>query len=251
MNWRTLCLAVLASLALQAQAEIRLATGITPALNIFNRVKPAFEKATGIKLWLRDARSAEAWGLLDKGEADAAAGGLTWEDWKASIKAKKLRMPSEEEITRIQIGTDTIQVLTTADVLLLTLSKEDLAGIFTGKVKSWKEIGGPDAPIFVLLDPDQAATNDTFRSQIMDGQAFGKFTWGFPKGVTVVQALENSTFAICFAPKAAQEAIQVNSPVTPNITRPIFLVTKGKPSAPVQKLLDWLKTPEAKALIVE
>jgi phosphate transport system substrate-binding protein len=251
MKWGRICIIALASLGLQAQTELRVAVGITPAQNIFNRIVGPFEKATGIKLVLKDARSPEAWRLLDAGEVDAASGGLTWEDWVKSIQAKNLRVPAEEETSRIQIGTDQIQVLTSPDILLLDLDREELRDVFSGKITNWKTLGAGDNPITVLLDPTQIATNDTFRGQILDGRPFAPAPWTFPAGTTLLQAVAQTPHAIGFAPKAAQESLKVNSPMTPAITRPILLLIKGKkPSLPVKKLLAFLESAEGRKLTV-
>jgi phosphate transport system substrate-binding protein len=251
MNWGRICILAITTLGLHAQTELRVAVGVTPAQNIFNRIVGPFEKATGIKLILKDARSPEAWCQLDAGEADAASGGLTWEDWLKSIKAKNLRVPSDEEVTRFQIGTDKIQVLTSLDILLLELDREELRDIFSGKITNWKTLGAGDKPLTVLLDPTQIATNDTFRGQILEGQPFAPAPWTFPAGTTLLQAVAQTPHAIGFAPKAAQESLQVNSPMTPDITRPILLLIKGKkPSEPVKKLLAYLESKEGKKLTV-
>lgn len=250
MNRGRICIIAFAAICLRAQ-DLVLAVGITPAQNIFNRIQGPFEKATGIHLVLKDARSPEAWRLLDAGQVEAASGGLTWEDWVASIKAKNLRVPAEEEITRFQIGIDQIQVVTSPDVLLLELGREELQGIFSGKTTNWKQVGGDDAPIVLLLDPTQIATNDTFRGQILGGAPFGPSKWTFPAGVKLLQAVAATPHSIGFAPKASQESLKVNSPVTPAITRPVLLVIKGKkPSASLRRLLDYLESPEGRQLTV-
>jgi phosphate transport system substrate-binding protein len=250
VRFRHLAILLLAT-ALWAGGDLRLAVGITPAQNIFNRIREPFERATGIHLVLVDARSPEAWRLLAGGEVEAASAGLTQEAWLAAIKAKGLVAPAEDAVSWRQIGEDQIQVLTHSGVLVLQLSREDLQGLFTGRVKDWKEVGGDPGPVTVLLDPQQIATNDTFRSQILDGKPFGPTTWTAAAGASMVGAVAATPLSIGFAPKASQESLKVNSPVTPPITRPILLLFKGKtPGANLAKLLAFLESPEGKALIV-
>jgi len=251
MQWGRFCIIAFTALSLRGQAEFRIAVGITPAQNIFNRIAAPFEKATGLKLVFKDARSPEAWRLLDEGLVEAASGGLTWEDWLKSIRAKNLRIPQEEEITRFQIGTDQIQVITSPDVLLLELDRSQLQGLFSGRITNWKAVGGDDAPVTVMLDPSQIATNDTFRGQILDGQPFVETTWSAPAGTSLLGAVSAASHAIGFAPKASQESVKVNSPVTPAVTRPILLLIKGKkPTDNVKRLLAYLDSAEGKKLII-
>lgn len=252
MRGRTVALALLLGIALSAQGVLRIATGITPAQNIFNRIQPTFEKATRLKLTLVDARSPAAWDLLDKGQVEAAAGGLTWEDWLKSIKDKGLRVPAEAEVQRFQIGTDLIQVLTHGGTVVMTLDKDQLTGIFSGKIRNWKEVGGDDAPIQVILDANQIATNDAFRGKILGGTAFREDTLPVPKGQTVLQAVESTPRSVGFAPKASIQCLTANSPITPDVSRPILLLIKGQTPTPgVQKLLDFLASPQGQKLIVK
>ena len=247
----TLSLSLLFSLSLAAQAELKLAIGITPAQNVFNKIQAPFEKASGIKLRLTDARSPAAWALLDQEQVEGAAAGLTWQDWKQSIAAKGLRMPLDAEVTLIQIGSDQIQVITHSGTLLLELSKEQLQAIFSGRVRNWKSLGGDDAPIVVLLDPAQIATNDTFRGQILGQAPFGPSQWTAAPGVSLLQAVADTPNAIGFAPKASQESLKVNSPITPEVSRPILLLIKGhQPSASMKRLLAFIQGAQGKQLIV-
>jgi len=81
---------------------------------------------------------------------------------------------------------------------------------------------------------------------------FNRIQGPFEKATGIKLVLVATTpHALGFAPKAPQVSLKVNSPVTPAITRPVLLLIKGaKPTAKVQKLLDYLDTPEARKLTV-
>ena len=251
MDWWRIALSGLAALSLQAQPVLRLATGITPAQDIFSRVQASFELASGIRLVLDDARGPEAWQKLDAGTVDAAAAGMSWEDWQGTLRAKGLRLPKPGQVTAVQVGTDQIQVLTSMDILFLDLGKEDLQAIFTGKVGNWKRLGGPDAPITLLIHPAQEATNAQFAARILDGQPLAPGTWTAPLATTMEEAVASTPHAIGFAPQAAQSSVRVNSPLGPEMSRPITLIYKGaKPSKAVRKLLDFLSSDTGRSLVV-
>lgn len=244
-------LSLLLCSSLAAQTEVRIATGITPSLNIFQRIQAAFEKSSGLKLVLVDARSPAAWDLLDKGQVEAAAAGLTWEEWVRSMKDQGLRLPEEGETRRIQIGSDKIQVLMHLDIMTLQLEKAELAGIFTGKIQNWKELNIADAPIKVVIDPNQDATNDLFRSRMLDGAAFRSDALLVPPGHSLLQTIETTPLAVGFGPMATIRSLKINSPITPNVPRPILLLIKGpKPTPGIKKLLDFLDSRAARALVV-
>lgn len=48
------------------------------------------------------------------------------------------------------------------------ISKEDLIKVFTGKVKNWKEVGGPDLQVQLINRPSSSGTRATFHSFALD-----------------------------------------------------------------------------------
>lgn len=51
------------------------------------------------------------------------------------------------------------------------LSKEDLIKVFTGKVKNWKDVGGPELEIVLVSRPSTSGTRALFEKYALDGQA--------------------------------------------------------------------------------
>lgn len=58
------------------------------------------------------------------------------------------------------------------DVPLASLSQEQLQGIFsTGTITNWKQIGGPDQPLVVVLPPPTSDLRSAFREEVLGGTA--------------------------------------------------------------------------------
>ncbi|WP_054696526.1 substrate-binding domain-containing protein [Geotalea toluenoxydans] len=53
----------------------------------------------------------------------------------------------KEKLSSTTIGYDAVTVFVHKNNPIKNLSKEQLKGIFTGKIKNWKEVGGKNAPI--------------------------------------------------------------------------------------------------------
>jgi phosphate transport system substrate-binding protein len=49
------------------------------------------------------------------------------------------------------------------------LTTEQLVGIFTGKTKNWKEVGGPDEEILLVTRPSSSGTRAIFKKWALDG----------------------------------------------------------------------------------
>jgi phosphate transport system substrate-binding protein len=61
-----------------------------------------------------------------------------------------------------KIALDVIVVIAHKDVPLDNLTKDQVFNIFTGKVKNWKEVGGPDQAIVVVVRDEASGTREMF-----------------------------------------------------------------------------------------
>jgi len=61
-----------------------------------------------------------------------------------------------------KIAFDVIVVVVHPSVAIRNLSGSDLKRIFTGKVENWKEVGGPDLPIVVVVRDQASGTREMF-----------------------------------------------------------------------------------------
>lgn len=55
------------------------------------------------------------------------------------------------------------------DIGVNNLTKQQLIGIFTGKIKNWKEVGGKDLKIVVINRAEGSGTRAVFEKQALDG----------------------------------------------------------------------------------
>ena len=171
------------------------------------------------------------------------------------------------------IGYDAVAVFVNKDNPVNDLSKEQLKGIFTGKIKNWKEVGGKDAPIAVNTEIQGAkrATMEIFNELVMDKAPYGA---GFkeidlPKDQIVEVArspngIGTPSFGLLAAVpadvRAKVKAISVDG-VAPThediqsgaylISRPLNLATLGPPKGDVKKFVDFMLSPPGQAFVAK
>ncbi|MBA4374412.1 MAG: phosphate ABC transporter substrate-binding protein, partial [Thermodesulfovibrio sp.] len=138
------------------------------------------------------------------------------------------------------IGKDKIVVLLHKDNPVTQLSKDQLKGMFTGKITNWKEVGGKDLPVIVVWGKLIPGTNSLFVKNMLDGEALVKDVLDATTAEDVRQNVASNLEAIGIGPAAAIDKT-VKSPASPEIARPITLLTKGAPSPGIQKLIDFIK----------
>lgn len=231
------CVIGLAGIALAE--EVKIGAGAAATENIFNKIKDPMEKANGVKLVVTSSGPVQAVKDLDAGTVEAAVGGMTFPDWMTMMEKEGYAIADKSAYKNRVIGKDVVKVMTNKDVTVSALSKEQLTGIFTGKVKNWKEVGGPDKPVALILGSKIPGTQGVFQKQILNGEAYAA---GAIEGTTA-EDLKTRVIAtpggVALA-ALAQIDSAVNGPSIPEVGRPVTLITKGAPSAGLQKMLDYL-----------
>jgi phosphate transport system substrate-binding protein len=240
-------LALLATSPAQA-AEIKIGAGAAPTENVLKPVKDAFEKSSGISLQIISSGPKIALQDLDKGAVDAAAAGLSFDDWMALMKKEGAEVKDPAGLHQVVIGKDSIVVLVNKANPVTQLSKEQLKGIFTGSITNWKEVGGPDLPVIVVIGKLMPGTNSMFTKNMLDEAPMTKEVLEATTAEDVRQNVAANAEAIGIGPVAVIDA-SVKSPKTPELARPITLVTRGAPSPGVQKLLDFIKGDGQKLIV--
>ena len=78
------------------------------------------------------------------------------------------------EAAPLELGYDAVAAYVHGSNPVTSLSKAELKGIYTGRIRSWKEVGGKDAPIVVITQNpgNQRALMVEFRDHVMDGVAY-------------------------------------------------------------------------------
>ncbi len=74
--------------------------------------------------------------------------------------------------TEYKVALDGLTVYVNSDNPIKELSLDQLSSIFTGKVKNWKEFGGPDAGISVYSRENSSGTYEFFKENVLKGQDF-------------------------------------------------------------------------------
>jgi phosphate transport system substrate-binding protein len=220
--------------------DVKIGAGAAPTENVFKKIMGPMEKSIGVKVVLISNGPSEALKDLDKGAVDAASGGVAFPDWMAMMDKEGYQIPDKSLYKHRVIGKDLVKVLTNKDIAVKQLSKDQLKGIFSGAVKNWKEVGGPDKPVALFLGSKIPGTQSVFQKQVMDGAAYAKDA----KEGTTAEDLKNKVAAtpgaVCLGPASGVDG-SINAPEIPEIGRPITLITKGEPSPVIVKMLEYIR----------
>ncbi|HAB15261.1 MAG TPA: PstS family phosphate ABC transporter substrate-binding protein [Verrucomicrobiota bacterium] len=98
--------------------------------------------------------------------------------------------------TEYKVAMDGLSVYVNADNPISELSLEDLEGIFTGKIKNWKEVGGSDGLITVYSRENSSGTYEFFKEHVLQGKDFAASAQTLQGTAQVLQSVAKDKLGI-------------------------------------------------------
>ena len=161
------------------------------------------------------------------------------------------------------VAMDGIAVVVHKSNPVADLSLEQIRDIFTGKVRRWSELGGPDQPIVAISRETNSGTYECFESLVMAQQKMDSKVEYVGSNGAIRQRVMSTPGAIGYVGLAFMEGVKpvtvegieatfetVLSKVYP-IARPLYMYTNGRPmaGAPLADYIGLAQTPEGKQII--
>ena len=227
--------------------------GSTSMEKVIGSLKETFEAENGgITVTYNPTGSGTGITAVAEGRCDI---GLSSRDLKDEEKAKGLE--------GTVIAYDGIAIIVNPENTVDDLTIEDIAKIYTGEIKNWKEVGGKDAEIVLIGREAGSGTRDGFES-ITGTKDQCKLKQELTSTGDVITTVAGNPAAIGYASlasvKDSVKALKVGG-VTPSETtikdgshkvqRNFVLVTKteGKLSDAAQKFFDYITSSDASEVI--
>lgn len=201
----------------------------------------AFTKATGINVSVYTASSQSCINRLVHGYSDIA-----------STAREMYHRHTDYGYEQIPICKDPLAVISKKECLVENISEEDLRAIFAGEIKNWKEIGGADLPVMIVVPDEDTAANKNFRRLVMKDKEI-RHDFITYDSTMVLEAIKHFPCgAISFISNGAAikyeeiASIKVDGLSPSDKDYPYFqtfyYVTKGMPSDSAKKLIDFTTT---------
>ena len=181
-------------------------------------------------------------------------------------------MKNSEKKAAQDAGVQVIEQIVAMDGLALAvhpsnpianLTIEQVRDIYTGKIKNWKELGGPDRPIVVISRDTNSGTYESFETLVMNKQKIGERVEYVGSNGAISQRLLGTPAAIGYVGLAFTEgvkALTINGvQATPEtvtskkypISRPLYMYTNGRPTkgSALFNFINLSETPEGKKIV--
>ena len=194
-----------------------------------------------------------------------------------NIKEKEIVLAQNKGINpnEIKVALDGLAVVVNPKNPIDKLTVDKLAGIFTGRIKNWNELGGMNEKIVILSREVNSGTHVYFKEHVlrkMDPNSKEEFAPGalmLSSSQAIADEVATNPAAIGYygmgyiSPKQKPVAIakdEASDFVTPSIgnvlngsypiSRPLFLYTNGVPAGLTKKFVDFTLSKEGQDLVL-
>jgi phosphate transport system substrate-binding protein len=215
-----------------------------------------------------DSQGGSAGGIaqLGAGQIDVAMSS------KAIADSDRRAFPAVDFVST-EVGQDAVGVIVRREVYdggVRHLTRVQLSALFEGRVRNWKELGGPDLAVFVYDKEPGRGTRE-----VLDAFLYGKEAKAPPPprsdNFAVVGGNEETRTKLLSTPgsvgplsssfiegypQLAAVAVEGTDPTPENVrnaryamSRPLFLVTDGPPAGSAKRLVDYVLSPPGQELV--
>jgi len=176
----------------------------------------------------------------------------------------------------LPIGKNAIAILVNKKNKIKEISFEQLAGIYSGKINNWKELGMEDIPIKVFSYPNSSGVYPFFRTKVLNGEEYREDLNIVPNTPEMLDSIKANLGAIGYADIFHAEKVDavnfqkyirliavrsneqyvallpeenhIISNQYPIVTT-MYFITRKTPEGEVKKFLDWVISPEGQAVL--
>jgi phosphate transport system substrate-binding protein len=248
------------SLAGLSYGEYLRIDGSTTVLPIAQRAAEVFmKKNPAVKVYVSGSGSGTGIKALIDGTTDIATS-------SREAKDKEITSGKEKGVTLAghKIALDAIVPIVHPSMKINDITMEQLRDIYNGKIKSWKELGGPDRPISVVSRDTGSGTYEVWKENVLKGDKVRADALLVASNGQAVQTVAQNRFAIGYIGIGyIEKAIKVlkvdgktacaNSARDGSwpIARPLYMYTNGKPAGVIAKFVDFVLSEEGQKIVEE
>jgi phosphate transport system substrate-binding protein len=250
---------VLSIFGLSHATDLRI-DGSTTVLPIAQKAAEVFmQKHPNVKIFVSGSGSGTGIKALIDGTTDIA-------DSSREAKDKEIAAGKEKgiDLTAHKIALDGIVPIVHPSVKINDITMEQLRDIYNGKIKSWKELGGPDRPIAVVSRDTSSGTYEVWEEKVLHKDPVRADALLVASNGQAVQTVAQNKYAIGYIGigyvDKSIKVLKVDGKTASDktvrdgswpIARLLFMYTNGKPTGVIAKFIDFMLSKEGQKIVNE
>lgn len=171
-------------------------------------------------------------------------------------------------IKEVTIARDALAAIVNPSNKVSKLTREQLEGIYTGKIKNWKEVGGDDMQIVVYARETSSGTYEFFKEHVMQRKNYASSVLNMPATGAIIQSVSQTKGAIGYVGLAyvtkevkdlavsydkgktyATASVENAKNKTYPIVRPLFYFYPTAKEKSVKPFVDFILSPEGQKIV--
>ena len=182
----------------------------------------------------------------------------------ASRDVKSSELEEYPDLRPVAVGKDSVAIVVHPSNSVSDLTMEQVAQIFSGEFTNWKDVGGTDAAIRVITREEGSGTREVFETYVMTpfdkevaGAASVKSSNGEVRATVSSDSRSIGYLSLGYVDSSVKTVTidgieptveNVHSGVYP-ISRNLYLITKGEPSALEKTFIDFILSSEGQDVV--
>lgn len=182
-------------------------------------------------------------GLIDliEGKAEVAMISVPLEELAAKLNRKNAGSVDTTKLKTIALGYSQLILVVNTNNMIRKLSDAQACGLISGKIASWKEVGGPDMAVVVVSPPKSSGVRTATETLLLKTEKFASDAKEVvnPRQV-LVEVSQNIRSVGPIWASVLNEKVAAITLDTP-LQTPMILVFRGEPSPVGQKLAEAVR----------
>jgi ABC-type phosphate transport system substrate-binding protein len=134
-------------------ADVKVHGATTVTFGLMRPRQAEIEKLARVQLTILPSSTSHGLTDLVQGKADIAMLAEPLEDIAAVMNRKKPGFVNLAEYTGRHVANAYVQIIVHPSNPVKALSNDQLAGLFSGRIRSWSEVGGANQPVLTVGEP--------------------------------------------------------------------------------------------------
>ena len=141
------------ALSTPVSADVRVHGATTVAFGLLSPQKKKIEKLAGVELTILPSSTSHGLADLVQGKADIAMLAEPLDTIAASMNSKQPGFIDVAQLASAHVGNAYVQLIVHSGNPVQKLTNDQLAGLFSGKIKNWLEVSGVNQPVLLVGEP--------------------------------------------------------------------------------------------------
>ena len=184
---------------------------------------------------------------------------------------EKLKLKgADKDVKEALIAYDALSVVVHPSNKVKQLTREQLEGIFTGKITNWKEVGGIDEKIVAYSRETSSGTYEFFKEHVLDKKNYAPGILMMPATGSIVQSVSQTNGAIGYIGLAYETkevkalavsydqgktfvapSVEAAKNKTYPISRPLYFFYDAAVESKVKPFVDYVLSAEGQNIVQE